>query len=181
MTSAVTTNVEREAKGATTPPTADHTSRTPIGSHPAKKAVLWNLEWATPRSPRGRRTRAILAELDPDVVCLTEATAAMLPDDGITRQHLAAPEPLVVLGDLNQRLPRHRQPPDVYALLQRVMAQGLGCPTADDAGWVRGHIDHMLVGAGVDALDVMTLPRVAEDGLRLSDHDGLVVRMSIAP
>ena len=97
------------------------------------------------------------------------------------RRHLAAPERLVVLGDLNQRLPSYRQPPDVYALLQRVMAQGLACPTADDAGWVRGHIDHMLVGAGVDALDVMTLPRVAEDGLRLSDHDGLVVRMSIAP
>ncbi|MBW6457276.1 MAG: endonuclease/exonuclease/phosphatase family protein, partial [Trueperaceae bacterium] len=100
---------------------------------------------------------------------------------GIARRHLADPEPLVVLGDLNQRLPRFRQPPDVYASLQRVMAEGLACPTADDAGWVRGQIDHLLVGADIEVLDVNVLPRVAGDGLRLSDHDGLVVRLSIAP
>ena len=232
------------------------------------RILLWNLEWATPRSPRGRRIRAILADLDPDVVCLTEATAAMLPDDGfaldaqpdygygatgdrrkvllwsrspwnsvdrvgdevlprgryvagitqgtrfvgvcvpwwdahvrtgrrdrepwedhrryldtlqgVARRHLAAPEPLVVLGDLNQRLPRYRQPPDVYASLQRVIAEGLACPTADDTGWVRGQIDHVLVGNGVEVLAVRVLPRVADDGLRLSDHDGLVARLCIA-
>jgi exonuclease III len=94
---------------------------------------------------------------------------------GVVRTHAAAPEPLVVLGDLNQRVPRYRQPPDVYAALQRVLAEGLACPTADDAGWVRGQIDHLLVGAGVEVLDVAALPRFDPDGLRLSDHDGLVV------
>lgn len=247
----------------------DQYVRTPIARPSPPRILLWNLEWATPRSPRGRRIRAILAELNPDVVCLTEATATMLPDDGfaldaqpdygygapgdrrkvllwsrspwsavdrvgdealpggryvsgvtlgtrfvgvcvpwrdahvrtgrrdrepwedhhryldtlqgVARRHLAAPEPRAVLGDLNQRVPRFRQPPDVYASLQRVMAEGLACPTADDAGWVRGQIDHVLVGAGIQVLDVHVLPRVADDGLRLSDHDGLVVRLRISP
>lgn len=235
----------------------------------ALRILLWNVEWASPRSQRGRRIRSRVAELAPDVVCLTEATAAMLPDDGfvldaqpdygygatedrrkvllwsrspwtavdrvgdeampggryvsgvtqgtryvgvcvpwrdarvrtgrrdrepwedhrryldalhgVVRTHAAAPEPLVVLGDLNQRVPRYRQPPDVYAALQHVLAKGLACPTADDAGWVRGQIDHLLVGAGVEVLDVAALPRVDEDGLRLSDDDGLVVRQGISP
>jgi hypothetical protein len=61
------------------------------------------------------------------------------------------------------------------------MAEGLACPTADDAGWVHGQIDHLLVGAGVEVLDVVALPRVVPDGLRLSDHDGLVVRLGTSP
>jgi hypothetical protein len=61
------------------------------------------------------------------------------------------------------------------------MAEGLACPTADDRGWVRGQIDHLFVGAGIEALDVKVLPRVADDGLRLSDHDGLIARLMISP
>jgi endonuclease/exonuclease/phosphatase family metal-dependent hydrolase len=235
----------------------------------ALRILLWNVEWASPRSQRGRRIRSRVAELAPDVVCLTEATAAMLPEDGfvldahadygygatgdrrkvllwsrspwtavdrvgnetmpggryasgvtlgtrfvgicvpwrdahvrtgrrdrepwedhrryldalhgVVQTYAAAPEPLVVLGDLNQRVPRYRQPPDVYAALQRVLWEGLACPTADDADWVHAQIDHLLVGAGVEVLDVVALPRVDPDGLRVSDHDGLVVRLTISP
>jgi len=51
------------------------------------------------------------------------------------------------------------------------MAEGLACPTADDAGWVHGEIDHLLTGAGIEVLDLKTVPRVDQDGLRLSDHE----------
>jgi len=109
----------------------------------------------------------------------------MAPDGpelgAISGASATAPEPLVVLGDLNQRVPRFRQPPDVFASLQRVMALGLACPTADDAGWVHGQIDHLLTGAAIEALDLMALPRVDQDGLRLSDHDGLLVRLGPSP
>jgi endonuclease/exonuclease/phosphatase family metal-dependent hydrolase len=233
------------------------------------RLLLWNLEWATPRSPRGRRIRSTVAGLAPDVVCLTEATSDMLPEAGFTidahpdygygatgerrkvllwsrspwsevdrvgdealpggryvsgvthgtrfvgvcvpwrdahvrtgrrdrgpwedhrrylaglqavvRTQVAQPEPLVILGDFNQRVPRFRQPPDVHASLERVLDEGLTCPTADDRGWVRGQIDHLFVGAGIEVLDVEVLPRVADDGLRLSDHDGLIARLTIAP
>jgi hypothetical protein len=253
---------------ATTSCASDQQVGSPAVRPPTTRILLWNLEWATPLSQRGRRIRARGAELAPDILCLTEATAVMLPDDGFVldaepdygygatgdrrkvllwsrspwsavdrvgdealpggryvsgvthgarfvgvcvpwqdahvrtgrrdrapwedhrrflaamhdavRKLLAAPEPLVVLGDLNQRVPRFRQPPDVHVALERVLAEGLACPTADDAGWVRGQIDHLLVGAGIETLDVNMLPRVADDGLRLSDHDGLIVRISIS-
>jgi endonuclease/exonuclease/phosphatase family metal-dependent hydrolase len=229
------------------------------------RLLLWNVEWAAPRSERGRRIRSIVAEHAPDVICLTEASADMLPEGGFAvdarpdygygatgarrkvllwsrtawdsvdrfgakvmpggrfasgialgmrfvgvcvpwrdahvrtgrrdrspwedhRQYLRglhgmvpryvrAPEPLVVLGDFNQRLPRFRQPDDVHAALDGILDEGLVCLTADDQGWGRGQIDHVMVGAGIEVLDVLRLPRVADDGLRLSDHDGLVVRL----
>ena len=255
---------------ATTSCASDQQVGSPAVRPSATSILLWNLEWASPRSQRGRRIRSRVAELAPNIVCLTEATAAMLPDDGfvldaqpdygygatgdrrtvllwsrspwsavdrvgdealpggryvsgvtqgtrfvgvcvpwrdahvrtgrrdrepwedhrrylgalhgVVRTHAAAPEPLVVLGDLNQRVPRYRQPPAVYAALQRVLGEGLlACPTADDADWVQAQIDHLFVGAGAVVLDVRVLPRVADDGLRLSDHDGLMVRLSIHP
>jgi hypothetical protein len=62
-----------------------------------------------------------------------------------------------------------------------VVAEGLACPTADDAGWVRGQIDHLLTGASIEVLDLKTVPRVDQDGLRLSDHDGLLVPFGFSP
>jgi hypothetical protein len=61
------------------------------------------------------------------------------------------------------------------------MAAGLACPSADDAGWVHGQIDHLLTGAGIEVLALMALPRVDQDGLRLSDHHGLLVRLGTSP
>ncbi len=46
--------------------------------------LVWNIEWAAPRSQRGRIIRAIIADLQPDLICMTEGTAAMLPDSGHT-------------------------------------------------------------------------------------------------
>lgn len=243
--------------------------RSDLASAMTTRILLWNLEWAPPRSQRGQRIRSLITELAPDVVCLTEATTAMLHDDGfaldaqpdygygatgdrrkvllwsrsrwgevdrvgsetmpsgrfvsgvtagtrfvgvcvpwrdahvrtggrdrapwedhrryldglheVVRTHIAEPEPLVVLGDFNQRVPRFRQPPEVYSSLERVLAEGLACPTADDRGWVSGQIDHVTVGAGIEVVEAVVLPRVDPDGLRLSDHDGLLVRLRTRP
>ena len=46
--------------------------------------LVWNIEWATPRSKRGAAIQGIIADLQPDLICMTEGTAAMLPDDGHT-------------------------------------------------------------------------------------------------
>lgn len=46
--------------------------------------LLWNVEWATTRSRRGTAIRGIIADLQPDLICMTEGTAAMLPDAGHT-------------------------------------------------------------------------------------------------
>lgn len=44
--------------------------------------ALWNVEWATPKSRRADPIRRILAEQRADVICLTEGTAALLPEAG---------------------------------------------------------------------------------------------------
>lgn len=43
------------------------------------KVATWNLEWATPGSPRGKIIDAMLRELDADILCLTEAHRANFP------------------------------------------------------------------------------------------------------
>ena len=42
----------------------------------------WNVQWATPRSARGKRVAEILAAPDADVIVLTEGCAAVLPSGG---------------------------------------------------------------------------------------------------
>lgn len=51
------------------------------------KVLLWNLEWQRAGTPGGTAARAIMAESDADLVCLTEANLDMLPE-----RHLIAAE-----------------------------------------------------------------------------------------
>jgi len=48
------------------------------------RCVVWNAEWARPDSLKGRRFAAKLAALAPDVVCLTEGFAGLMPAGGVT-------------------------------------------------------------------------------------------------
>lgn len=59
-----------------------------------RRIALWNTEWASLRSKRGRVIRELIIAEAPDLVCLTEATPDLVPDGG----HLLTP------GDE----PRHR-------------------------------------------------------------------------
>ncbi len=38
---------------------------------------LWNVEWATPYSPRGRAITQLLRASDPDIICLTESVTLL--------------------------------------------------------------------------------------------------------
>jgi hypothetical protein len=248
----------------------DGTSRARVRRRPTTlHLLLWNLEWATPRSPRGRRIRSTVAGLAPDVVCLPEATAAMLPDDGFTidahpdygygatgerrkvllwsrspwsavdrvgseampggrfvsgvtegtrfvgvcvpwrdahvrtgrrdrapwedhrrylaalhetvRKHLAHPSRSSSSATSTSACPATGNPPTSMPPSSASWPKASPAPRPTTRGWVRGQIDHLFVGAGIEALDVEVLPRVADDGLRLSDHDGLIARLSISP
>jgi hypothetical protein len=44
--------------------------------------ATWNVEWATPRSDRGTRVAAALAEAGADVIVVTEGVRGLLPSDG---------------------------------------------------------------------------------------------------
>ena len=46
------------------------------------KCLTWNIQWATKRSRKGLRINQLVAEADPDVVCFTEATMGMIPENG---------------------------------------------------------------------------------------------------
>jgi hypothetical protein len=43
------------------------------------KCFLWNVQWATAASQRGRRIITRIADAQADVICLTETTTGILP------------------------------------------------------------------------------------------------------
>ena len=46
------------------------------------KTVVWNTEWAVPGSKRGLLLSEQIQQQQPDVICLTEAKAGLLPQEG---------------------------------------------------------------------------------------------------
>lgn len=91
---------------------------------------------------------------------------------------LARPEPLVLLGDFNQAIPRGSQPREVFRELEAILDAGLAVPTAglprSDKGTL---IDHVAIGAGLLASQVEVLPKYPKPGFRVSDHDGIALTL----
>lgn len=85
---------------------------------------------------------------------------------------------LLVVGDLNQRIPRHGQPARVADALDAALA-GLAVVTAGLRCEDRRLIDHVAVGDGLRGRVVELIPRAGADG-RLSDHDGVVAEVTAA-
>lgn len=223
----------------------------------------WNIEWARPRSKRGRFIIEFLHNSSSDIVCLTETYAGFLEQGHIIEadadygyvdteerrkvilrskvpwrdvsrgkdhpfppgrliagttetafgsirvvgicipwrdahvrtgrrdcepweEHLkylsalkgflgASEEPMIVIGDFNQRIPRSRQPAELYDALLDCFGSDFDFPTRDltDARGSRA-IDHLAVSKHFRAGPLSVLPRIAEDGTRLSDHFGFV-------
>lgn len=46
------------------------------------KVLNWNIEWAERHLAKGRRITSKIEEIDPDLVCYTEATTRIIPADG---------------------------------------------------------------------------------------------------
>ena len=111
--------------------------------------LTWNLNWASPGSPRGQALLSAIEALDPETIVLTETTldfVAMLggyyeavhvstgrKDRRPWQDHLVhlralsvlAPQwsnKTIVVGDFSQRVPRKRQPTVVFDALSAAFA-----------------------------------------------------------
>ncbi len=83
--------------------------------------------------------------------------------------------PVCVVGDFNQRIPRRRQPKDVYNLLLDTFVHGYTLATAgikDEQG--RLLIDHIAVGRRLSLRIKNLIPKKLAPGLPLSDHVGVL-------
>lgn len=85
---------------------------------------------------------------------------------------LSRPEPLLVTGDWNQRIPRTYQPQKAYDALIQTLA-GLKVVTSGylpEVGELL--IDHLAVSPALQTTSLRILPARDNDGKRLSDHIG---------
>ncbi len=84
--------------------------------------------------------------------------------------------PCILLGDLNQRIPRVSQPERAYSALFHAMTPEFAVATAgvkDATG--RAAIDHPAHTSNPTAEVIGKLPGEDPKGLKLSDHFGLVL------
>ena len=91
------------------------------------------------------------------------------------------PEPICIVGDYNQRIPRVGQPVNVAKALADAMPPGFEIATAglqDAEGF--NLIDHFAVSPGLIISITQIIPRVAKDGTKLSDHVGVAASLELA-
>jgi endonuclease/exonuclease/phosphatase (EEP) superfamily protein YafD len=82
--------------------------------------------------------------------------------------------PTIVAGDFNQRLPRTRQPLDVYAALDEALTNLTTATAGDfDCGTL---IDHLAATEDFLVTDIEAWSNRIE-GARLSDHSGVIVTL----
>ena len=129
---------------------------TPIGE---VRVVGVCVPWAGAHVSTGRRDRRQWEDHERYLRALPEVLAGQ-------------PRPLVVAGDLNQRLPRSRQPEQVHQLLVEAL-NGLEILTTGDteAGQL---IDHIAVSGELHASGLRLIPARDADS-PLSDHTGATV------
>lgn len=126
------------------------------------------IPWRDAHVRTGRRDRAPWQ----DHVAYCEALGRIL------KRYGAAQEPLCVIGDYNQRIPRVSQPDAVYRALHGSLA---GCVSVATEGLKDAEgkclIDHVAVSPQLRAQVTQILPRISDAGMRLSDHVGIVARI----
>jgi hypothetical protein len=85
---------------------------------------------------------------------------------------------MLVLGDLNQRIPRTRQPLPVYDRLVTAIPDDLTVATAGPVSPLgAAMIDHVFTGRGLTVAYIRAVDRLI-DGVEVSDHHGVVVTLS---
>lgn len=86
--------------------------------------------------------------------------------------------PICILGDYNQRIPRKYQPEHVFNLLEDVIKERFHTETSrilDPEG--KQLIDHVSVSSGLSVSIAEIHPKVTSEGIRLSDHVGIVAKL----
>lgn len=240
---------------------------------PGSKLVvgLWNVQWASRNNEKGRFFAPLLRDIDCDVLCITEGSADVLPEQGHAivcgadcgygvkgarrkvmlwsrspwldvdevgsaslppgrfvagttdtalglvrfvgvcipwrdahvssgqrnrspwQDHLTYCRHLpgalassvigrtVLLGDFNQRIPRHRQPTHVYAALVDALGSRFEVATAGAILGAPGlTIDHLAATGDLHPAEVTYLSPVDKFGKAMSDHFGLKVTLMCA-
>jgi endonuclease/exonuclease/phosphatase family metal-dependent hydrolase len=126
------------------------------------------IPWRDAHVTSGRKDRARWA----DHIVYCEGLGRAL------RRYAESNVPICVLGDYNQRIPRFRQPPRVAEALSAAFPPGFRIATegmTDADGY--GLIDHFAVSPGSGILITKIIPRITEDGTRLSDHVGVAASL----
>ncbi len=137
------------------------TTSTPIGD---LRVVGVCIPWAGAHVSTGRRDRRQWQD--------HEQYLRVLPDVLADQ-----PQPLVVAGDFNQRLPRSRQPEQVHRLLVDALV-GLTVATSGETPAGR-LIDHIAVSPELRATDRELIPASDAAG-PLSDHTGVTAELQPA-
>lgn len=142
------------------------------------RITVWNAEWASPASRRGPRIRDLLAALQPDLICLTEAAAAILPSGGHT-----------ITSEADYGYPLHpgRRKVLLWSRHPWRDVDSLGHPGLPTGRFVAGLTDTPLgpvlevaAGSGAASPTPPTSPPT-KSGLPLSGHDGASITLSSAP
>ena len=84
-------------------------------------------------------------------------------------------QPICILGDYNQRIPRFRQPVKVFNALMEAIPDDFIIATdglSDSNG--DGLVDHISSSSSLQPTITKILPRFSKDGTRLSDHVGVL-------
>ncbi len=153
---------------------------------PEMKCLLWNVEWAPPRSVRGDLILGGIRESAADVVCLTETERDFLPaghlvsaDADYGYSHSGGRRKVVLWS---------RQPwSDVDVMGDESMpggrfVSGVTVATAG-IGDAESHklIDHIATTSGLTVTIDRLLPRTGGDGTRLTDHTGILATLLPVP
>ena len=90
-------------------------------------------------------------------------------------------ESMLVVGDLNQRVPRKAVPQDVHRLVEDALLRKFQIATAGPIPPIqRQSIDHVLYSGDLGATSTRSLDDRSTSGAKLSDHFGVVVELSRA-
>ncbi|MDC0088051.1 endonuclease/exonuclease/phosphatase family protein [Akkermansiaceae bacterium] len=93
----------------------------------------------------------------------------------VLRSYSSRDQPICILGDYNQRIPRFRQPIKVFNALMEAIPNDFNIVTkglSDSEG--HALIDHISTTPSLQPTIMKILPRFTEDGTRLSDHVGIL-------
>jgi endonuclease/exonuclease/phosphatase family metal-dependent hydrolase len=96
----------------------------------------------------------------------------------LLRKFVMGKEPICMLGDFNQRIPRKYQPDNVAKALLDALPEQFHILTEgmkDAEG--KNLIDHIAVSESMDAEVTSIIPRFVPDGTVLSDHVGVVAKL----
>jgi endonuclease/exonuclease/phosphatase family metal-dependent hydrolase len=85
--------------------------------------------------------------------------------------------PIAILGDFNQRIPRDRQPKNVFSALTNVLSDLQVVTASHIPEAPHLSIDHLVVSSVLEPTKIEFLNNYDANGKQMSDHFGLKIRL----